>query len=1226
MASKRVTSWFSAVLLVLLCGINASFAATQGRTSSSPTQTLSPLQFSSQLQTKARAHRRGPVTPGELAVQAPRTNAAKSRPFIIPPAPQGAIFLSAIDYDTAGQSTRAVAAADLNHDGKIDMVTAEGCTNNCASGGISVLLGNGDGTFQTAVAYSSGGEDATAVAIADLNGDGIPDVVVANDCASNSNCNNGSLSVLLGNGDGTFQPAVSYISGGQGTLGLALADVNGDGFLDLIDADNCAAGNCSNGSVSVFLGNGNGTFQNPVTYTLGAEGAVYVAAGDLNGDGKLDLAVVSSCVSSSTCASGGLSVLLGNGDGTFQAAVTYSTTAPDATGVAIGDINGDGHMDLAVSNSCSNSNNCDAGSINIFLGNGDGTFQAAVGYGSGGNNAAGIVLTDINGDGKPDVLVANVVDLNGNWMDGAVASVLLGNGDGTFQTPVTYAAGNYSATSITLADVNGDGNPDILLGSNCADNYNCLTGAVGVLLGTGTGAFQAGISYNSDAWATYSVAMADVNGDGKLDLLLGNECNNAVSCNSGVASVLLGNGDGTFQPGVAYNSGGLNSLGITVGDVNGDGKPDLLLANECTDNNCTVGSVSVLLGNGDGTFQPQVSYSSGGIYTYSIVLGDVNGDGIPDLIAASQCSNSNCTNGEVSVLLGNGDGTFQSAVPYNSAGFYTFAVALADVNGDGKLDIVLDDECNNNSSCSSGVISVLLSNGDGTFQPAVGYNSGGAYPFTVAVGDVNGDGKPDVVVSNQCGNTSNCNTGALAVLLGNGDGTLQTATTTTTPVMGGLHGMILADLNGDHNLDVASGEGNLLMLGNGDGTSQAPLALGATGAGIAIGDVNGDGRPDIAVGGVVVLLNISTGWTFPTTTALTSTLTPSTYGASVTFTATVGAQVTGTPTGTVTFSDGSNTLGSGTLSAGTATYSTSTLAVGSHSITATYSGDSNFVGSVSASFSQAVQQAGTTVGLNAPATANVNQSVTFTATVSPQTSGTPTGTVTFMDGSTQIGSGSLTAGVATFSTSSLAAGAHSITAVYGGDSNFTGSTSSASSLTVTAAGFTLSSSALSSASVMPGSSAQSTITITPSGGLDPSSVSLTCAASPAVTPAVTCSLGSITSGQGVGSATLTVSTTGPHSALVPGQERTGRLLMYALLLPGLFLCGAGINKPNRRKFLAFAFVCLILTGCMFQAACSSGSSSTTNNSPGTPAGTYTVTVTGNASGVQQTTSVSLTVQ
>jgi len=413
----------------------------------------------------------------------------------------------------------------------------------------------------------------------------------------------------------------------------------------------------------------------------------------------------------------------------------------------------------------------------------------------------------------------------------------------------------------------------------------------------------------------------------------------------------------------------------------------------------------VLLGNGDGTFQAPITYSTTN-NGQSVLLADLNGDGKLDIVLASQCSDNTCASGAIQILLGNGDGTFQTAVSYNSGGIYSLGAAVGDTNGDGKLDIMVASECISNSNCSNGVVGVLLGNGDGTFQPAVTYNSGGNDARSVQAADMNGDGKLDLVVENAC--STDCSTGAISVLLGNGDGTFQTATTTSVPQSQGFQSIVVGDFNGDHKMDVASGGANALLLGNGDGTLQPSTSLGAFGIGTLVADFNGDGRPDLAVGGVAILLNISDGFVVSTTTSLSSSANPSSFGQGVTFTATVTPQTPGAPTGTVTFSDGSLQLGQATISNGTASLTTSGFAIGSHSITAAYSGDSHYSASASSVLTQVVANASTTTTLAAaPNPANIGQSVAFTATVTPATSGVATGTVSFFNGSTQLGTSSL---------------------------------------------------------------------------------------------------------------------------------------------------------------------------------------------------------------------------
>jgi hypothetical protein len=224
---------------------------------------------------------------------------------------------------------------------------------------------------------------------------------------------------------------------------------------------------------------------------------------------------------------------------------------------------------------------------------------------------------------------------------------------------------------------------------------------------SGSVSFEPPVLYGTGGYTDTSVVIADLNGDGRPDLVVVNQCISAGDCSSGTVGILLGKGDGTFQPAVTYNSGYF-SRGVAVADVNGDGKKDLVVANSCVAvNNCSNGTIDVLLGNGDGTFAPAVSYNSGTGQTLAVAIGDVNGDGRPDVVVANLGSG-------MAVLLGNGDGTFRAPVAYETGGDND-AVAVADVNGDGKLDVLIGDQI---------TVNVLLGNGDGTFQPEVAYPCG----------------------------------------------------------------------------------------------------------------------------------------------------------------------------------------------------------------------------------------------------------------------------------------------------------------------------------------------------------------------------------------------------------------------------------------------------------------------------------------------------------------------
>jgi len=316
----------------------------------------------------------------------------------------------------------------------------------------------------------------------------------------------------------------------------------------------------------------------------------------------------------------------------------------------------------------------------------------------------------------------------------------------SFAPAVTYDTAGIIPSSVALADVNGDGKPDLIVAQTA--------GTVAVLLGNGDGTFQKAVTYNTlGGYYPLSVAVADVNADGKPDIIIANYCSYSDCFQFGSVDVLLGNGDGTFRRAVTYDTGGDGPLSVAVADVNGDGKPDIIVSNSCSnEENCTNGSVDVLLGNGDGTFQKAVTFNTSGYHPTSVAVADVNGDGKPDIIVANQCKDEFCyTLGVVAVLLGNGDGTFQKAVTYVTGTYTSTSVVVADVNGDGKPDIILAGE----DPAGNGVVTVRLGNGNGAFQKPVTYNSGGYFIFffhTLAVGDVNGDGKPDIVVSNACGN------------------------------------------------------------------------------------------------------------------------------------------------------------------------------------------------------------------------------------------------------------------------------------------------------------------------------------------------------------------------------------------------------------------------------------------------------------------------------------------
>lgn len=500
--------------------------------------------------------------------------------------------------------------------------------------------------------------------------------------------------------------------------------------------------------------------------------------------------------------------------------------------------------------------------------------------------------------------------------------------------------------------------------------------------------FKLKTAYDSGGYGATSVALNDLNGDGHLDLIVANACP-SVGCsnaNEGEVSARLGKGDGTFQAPTNYASGGNRATSVAAGDLNGDGHPDLVVANRCrSGNDCDTddtGEVSVLLGNGNGTFQAAVRYSSGGFSPTSVAIADVSHDGKPDLLIANHCQALECVarnRGAVGVLLGNGNGTFQAPVSYDSGGGLATSLAVGDLNGDGEVDVAVADRCViifDDDSCNSpvGVVGVLLGNGDGTFQTAVYYLSGGHDAGSVAIEDMNGDSHPDLVVTD----IRTAGRGHAGVMLNNGNGTFQDA---ILRVAGPEAGPVAAeDLNGDGIPDMAvvsvcqnnqctSGKVSFLAgIGGGDftGVVSGALSSGVLAGGLAMGDINGDGRPDVVVTNfcaddqtcngsgtstVGVLLNSLILAT--TTTALTSSNNPVQVNQPVTLTATVSSSRPVRDGDIVTFSIGPTKIGTGTTTNGVATLATSFSVAKTYTIKASYPGF-DYLGASSGTVKQVV--------------------------------------------------------------------------------------------------------------------------------------------------------------------------------------------------------------------------------------------------------------------------------
>jgi uncharacterized repeat protein (TIGR01451 family) len=813
-------------------------------------------------------------------------------------------------YPTA-QSSWAVAVGDFNGGSKQDLVIANG-PYNC----VTIYPGNGDGTFQNGVAYNVG-TFPEAVAVGDFNGDGRMDLAVANQTSSN-------VSILIGNGDGTFQPAVNYAVG-AGANTVAIADFNGDGKADL-------AVGTSNGSTAILLGKGDGTFESPLFINTGST----LAVADFNLDGKADLLV-------------GAAVLLGNGDGTFQAPVDVPLGILGEF-AAIGDFNGDGVADILTDSW-------------VLLGNGDGTFRTAGSYPGSANYT--VQVADFDGDGNQDIAVI-----------AANLEVFRGNGDGTFGSATYYSSGQHAISRGAAGDFNGDGKADLAIGDVNSSGYVVFLGGdvpdltIAASHGSGFTNGEQGATYtvtvsNIDNAATSGlvsvsatlpagVVAATLAGAGwncvlatvsctRSDALSGNssyfpiiltvniasgatgsvtstfsvagggETNTAndsvtdttllrlpttltftstpnpsllgqpvtmtagitagatgridfydgvsplgsaaiVSGRGTLTTPLLPSGTGTLR---AVYSGDSNygasaaaltqvvnplptngfaapapySLNMPPGwigaaDLNGDGKTDLITVNDVFVNGATTSAIGVLLGNGNGAFRAPVNYPLPYGAGFA-VLADFNNDGKIDLVLSAGPGSST----GFMMLLGNGDGSFQSAqivgAPNTGSGYPV--LMAADLNGDGNLDLVALSPENS--------VLLFLGKGDGTFAPPMNLSpaTGSAYYF-VQVADMNGDGIPDLVVKST----------SLLVFLGIGDGTFQPPIAAPITISAPTY-FVVGDFNGDGKPDVAIGSD--VLLGNGDGTLRAPLqSLGSQSpVDAAVGDFNGDGNLDLAI-------------------------------------------------------------------------------------------------------------------------------------------------------------------------------------------------------------------------------------------------------------------------------------------------------------------------------------------------------------------------------------------
>ena len=738
------------------------------------------------------------------------------------------------------------------------------------------------------------GDNPVSVSIGDFNGDGKPDLAIANYVSN-------TVSVLLNTtAPGAATPSYANpeeFSTRDNPVSVSIGDFNGDGKPDL------AIVNRSSYSVSVLLnttapGATTPSFANQATFATGNIPRS-VSIGDFNGDGKPDLAIAN-------FASASVSVLLNT---TAPGATTpsYANQATFATGsspnsVSIGDFNGDGKLDLAIANSTSNS-------VSVLLnttapGAPTPTYANQTMFATG-SLPKSVSIGDFNGDGKPDLAIANYASNS--------VGVLLNTTDTGATTPsyasqATFVTGNLPF-SVSIGDFNGDGKPDLAL----ANGYYA-SNSVSVLLNTTAPGATTPSYANQATFATgsnpFSVSIGDFNGDGKPDLAIANSTSNSVS-------VLLNTTDsGAPTPSYASQTTfatGTLPVSVSIGDFNGDGKPDLAIAN--IDSN----SVSVLLnttapGAVTPSYASQATFATGSL-PKSVSIGDFNGDGKPDLAIVNSSSYS------VSVLLNTTAPGAATPSYANQTEFTTgdnpVWVSIGDFNGDGKPDLAI-------ANFDSDNVSVLLNTTDpGATKPSYAPHTEfatGSRPYSVSIGDFNGDGKPDLAIANS--NSASVSFDSVSVLLN------TTAPGATTPsyasqatfATGTPASVSIGDFNGDGKPDLAianrdSNSVSVLLNTTAPGATtpsyanQATFATGISPNSVSIGDFNGDGKPDLAIvnstsNSVSVLLNATTPGNL-TVSSLTGT----------TFAAPLGGT---TPLGSLAIANGPTSLGGSVTTTGAA--------------------------------------------------------------------------------------------------------------------------------------------------------------------------------------------------------------------------------------------------------------------------------------------------------------------
>jgi len=1132
-----------------------------------------------------------------------------------------------------------IVVADFNGDGIPDLAVI----TNADSPTVDILVGNGDGTFTAETTNPPISGIPLNFATGDFNGDGKMDLAVTE--------NGGTIAILLGNGDGTFvaSGSVNSASGGSPSP-IAVADFNGDGKLDIA----VTAGADTSESVSVLTGNGDGTFNSPFSNPGSTSTSVtWLQVADFNQDGAADVVLADS---------GGIAtVFLNNGGGSLSESflVVSGLSVPYYLEVGVGDLNGDGYPDIVAGGYYNNAlglyltepMETASASASVQV-NGVGQHLAQASFPSEGSyessisssiplwgllpatsttlsvTSGGSTVTSVT-PGTVVLLTANVTAGTTpvtvgqvNFCDASAphctdihilgSSALSNSGTATFTFVPGPGAHSYRAQFVedgfglasasNIASLNVGPPPSPVYSDTAAISLNgtpgdysltaTVTGYGGPALPTGAVSFV-DTSFGNNVLATASLGTgipgigfleslspsfgsyptaevtADFNGDGIPDLAILSSNNSIAGGGPFTVAVFLGNGDGTFRAGPTIQPSGMQVYPFMIsGDFNGDGKPDLAIL---TWNLLSTSYLTILLGNGDGSFTAKPT-------VVAVSQGNEGGDGIPGTMAAADFNGDGkmdlavvgdyISTGGVGILLGNGDGTFNAATIL--AADQDFGrVAIGDFNGDGIPDMVVTDYFDYGTPPT-----IFLGKGDGTFIAAKPASFTLDYfPTSIVVGDFNGDGILDLAFSDLNG---------VEIALGNGDGTFNETSASPIQVPNELYSLQAGDFNHDGKLDLAGLDNYfdqiVLLLGAGDGTFAVTATTPVVSTSfigpfqIAAADFNGDGVPDLAM----LTKNVNT--------------------ASILLT-----EPTETATATV---NGIAPIGAGT-----------------HNVDASYAGDSDY-SAVTSSTIPLIAGLAPLVVTPAAGTYTSPQTLTITEAIPGSTIYYELTGIVSTNGYVQY----------TGPVSLPDSGVETLQA-YATETGYEQSNYLLAQYTLNNPGFEAGSGGTTSLTVTPGTTTGNTGTISVAGTNGFSGiVNLTCGVTTKLTGVgdmPTCSLNptSVTiSGAAAQTSTLTVNTTAASSA-----ENQKRSLFWPSVSGAPFaLVLLFVRRGKRKDWVALIGLLLLFvsTGLI---ACGGGSSGSSGGggggNTGTTPGAYTITVTGKSGSVSATVgSVALTVQ